>query len=63
MPLIRLPDKKNYTITEGMTIGLQGGKVEKITKDSVVIREFIKDYRGNIKPRDTILKLHKGEEE
>jgi Tfp pilus assembly protein PilP len=61
--LIRLPDKKNYTITEGMTIGLQGGKVEKITKDSVVIREFVKDYRGNIKPRDTILKLHKGEEE
>ena len=61
--LIKLPDKKNYTIVEGMTIGLQGGKIEKITKDSVMIREFVKDYRGNIKPRDTILKLHKGEEE
>jgi type IV pilus assembly protein PilP len=61
--LIRLPDKKNYTITEGMNMGLQGGKVEKITKDMVVIREYVKDYRGDIKPRDAILKLHKGEEE
>ena len=60
--LIRLPDKKTYTITEGMSLGLEGGKVEKIAKDSVVIREYIKDYRGDIKPRDTILKLHKGEE-
>jgi len=60
--LIRLPDKKTYTITEGMSLGLAGGKVEKIAKDSVVIREYIKDYRGDIKPRDTTLKLHKGEE-
>ena len=60
---IMLPDKKTYTITEGMTLGLQGGKVVKITKDTVVVREFIKDYRGAIKPRDSILKLHKGEEE
>lgn len=61
--LIRLPDRKNYTITEGMTLGLQGGRVEKITKDSVIIREYVKDYRGEIKPRDAILKLHKGDEE
>jgi Tfp pilus assembly protein PilP len=60
--LVRLPDKKTYTITEKMSLGLEGGKVEKINKDSVVIREYIKDYRGDIKPRDTILKLHKGEE-
>jgi len=61
--LIQLPDKKSYTIREGMSLGLQGGKVEKITKDSVFIREFVKDYRGDIKPRDSILKLHKGEGE
>jgi Tfp pilus assembly protein PilP len=61
--LIRLPDKKTYTITEGMTLGLQGGKVVKITKDSVVIKEYIKDYRGEMKSRESILKLHKGEEE
>ena len=61
--LILLPNKKNYTITKGMTLGLQGGQVIRITPDSVVIREYIKDYRGNMKPRDAILKLHKGEEE
>jgi len=61
--LILLPNKKNYTITKGMTLGLQGGKVIEITPDSVVIREYTKDYRGNMTPRDAILKLHKGEEE
>jgi len=61
--LIMLPDKKNFTITEGMTLGLQGGKVEKITEDMVLIREHVRDYRGNIKPKDTVLKLHKEEGE
>lgn len=61
--LIKLPDGKTYTISKGMTIGMQGGKVENISKGSVWIREYIKDYRGELKPRDTILKLHKGEGE
>lgn len=61
--LIMLPDGKSYTITEGMTLGLQGGKVQKVTKDMVIIRENIKDYKGAIVPKDTVLKLHKGEEE
>jgi type IV pilus assembly protein PilP len=61
--LVSLPDKKSYTITEGMTLGLQGGKVQKITKNTVIIREFIRDFKGEVKPKDTILKLHKGEEE
>lgn len=57
--LIMLPDKKSYTITEGMKLGLYGGKVQKITKDMVIIREYVKDYRGEIKSRDSILKLRK----
>ncbi|MEW6570040.1 MAG: pilus assembly protein PilP [Nitrospirota bacterium] len=61
--LIMLPNQKSYTITEGMTLGLLGGKVVKITSDSVIVREFVKDYRGDIKPKDSILKLHKGDEE
>jgi Tfp pilus assembly protein PilP len=60
--LVMLPDRKTYTITEGMALGLQEGKVEKITNNTVLIREYIKDYKGEIKPRDSILKLHKGEE-
>jgi Tfp pilus assembly protein PilP len=61
--LIMLPDKKTYTITEGMSLGLEGGKVDKITPDEVTITEYIKDYRGNLKPKVTELKLHKEEEE
>jgi type IV pilus biogenesis protein PilP len=61
--LIKLPDGKTYTLTRGMTVGMQGGKVQRISTDSVWIREYIKDYKGELKPRDTILKLHKGEGE
>jgi type IV pilus assembly protein PilP len=61
--LIMLPDKKSYTITEGMKLGLYGGKVEKITENTVVIKEYIRDYRGDIKPKDSILKLRKEEGE
>jgi len=60
--LIMLPDRKAYTITEGTRLGLQAGKVQNITEDMVVIREYIKDYKGVIIPKDTVLKLHKGEE-
>ena len=60
--LILLPDKKTFTITKGMVIGLENGTVEEITPNTVVIREYVKDYKGNIKPKDTVLKLHRGEE-
>jgi type IV pilus assembly protein PilP len=61
--MVRLPDGKFFTLKEGMTIGLYGGKVVKIDSNTVVVREFIKDYKGDIKPRDTILKLRKEEGE
>jgi len=61
--LIMLPDKKSYTITEGMTLGLYGGKVQKITNDMVMIREYVKDYKGNLKPKDSVLRLRKEEVE
>jgi Tfp pilus assembly protein PilP len=57
--LITLPDGKSYTIRRGTTLGLYGGKVEEITRDSVLIREHVKDYRGQLKTKDTILKLRK----
>lgn len=57
--LITLPNKKSYTIRKGMTLGLYGGHVEKITRDSVVVRQQIPDYRGRIETSDTILKLRK----
>jgi type IV pilus assembly protein PilP len=61
--MVTLPDKKSYTIRKGMTLGLYGGRVLDITKDSVIITEQIKDYKGQLKTKDTILKLRKEEEE
>jgi type IV pilus assembly protein PilP len=61
--MITLPDGKSYTIRKGITLGLYGGKVEDITKDSVLIREQVKDYRGQLKTKDTQLKLRKEGEE
>lgn len=55
--LITLPDNRSFTITEGMALGPYGGKVQKITKDRVIIREYIKDHRGTIRPKDSVLKL------
>jgi hypothetical protein len=46
-----------------MTLGLFGGKVIKIDPVGVVIREQVKNYRGEVEPKDTILKLRKEEEE
>ena len=61
--LITLPDKKSYTIRKGMTLGIHSGKVIQINRDSVLVREQIKDYKGQIKTEDTILKLRKEGEE
>jgi len=60
--LITMPDTKSYTIRKGMILGLNNGKVINITKDSVFIQEQIKDYKGQPKSKDTILKLRKEEE-
>ncbi|MCL5061743.1 MAG: pilus assembly protein PilP [Nitrospiraceae bacterium] len=60
--VITLPDGKSYTIKEGMKLGLHGGKAYKITKDSVIIREQVRDYKGALSPKDTILKLRREEE-
>jgi type IV pilus assembly protein PilP len=61
--LIGLPDGKHYTIREGVTLGLHGGKVQRITDDSLIVRELIRDYRGRLKPQDTVLRLRKEEGE
>lgn len=60
---IVLPDGKAYTLREGMTVGLHKGKIQKITKNSIAIKEGIKDYKGEIKSKETILKLREEEEE
>jgi Tfp pilus assembly protein PilP len=61
--MITLPDKKSYTIRKGMTLGIHNGKVIQINRDSMLVREQLKDYKGQIKTEDTILKLRKEGEE
>jgi type IV pilus assembly protein PilP len=61
--LVTLPDNKSYTIKRGMTLGLYDGKVREITRDTVIITEQVKDYKGQLKTKDTILKLRKEGEE
>jgi len=61
--MVQLPDKKYFTIREGMSLGIFGGKVIKISATAVVIREFIKGLKGEIEPKDTTLRLRKEEGE
>jgi Tfp pilus assembly protein PilP len=59
--LFGLPDGKYYTIKEGMQIGLHGGEVEEILEDSVLVREQKPDFRGELRPVDSYLRLRKEE--
>jgi len=61
--MVQLPDKKYFTVKEGMTLGIHNGKVVRIEAGSVLVREFLKDYKGEIQPKDTILRLRKEEGE
>lgn len=61
--LVGLPDKKFYTITKNTNVGIHGGKVRDITPKTVVVREMLPDYKGEIKPKDTIMRLREEEGE
>jgi Tfp pilus assembly protein PilP len=57
-----LPDGKAYTVKEGTPVGVHKGKIQRITKTSIIVKEYVKDYKGEIKPKETILKLREEEE-
>jgi len=57
--LLLAPDNKSFTVNEGDIIGLHNGRVEEISRNRVVIVEYTVDYRGNKKPREVVLELHK----
>jgi|Deesub1362A_J573_1020465.scaffolds.fasta_scaffold00183_19 type IV pilus assembly protein PilP len=61
--LVGLPDGKYYTLKEDMPVGIHGGKVKRITENAVIVREFIRDYKGRLRPQDTVLKLREEEVE
>ncbi len=61
--LLLAPDDKSFTVTEGTILGLNKGQVIEIMKDKLTILEYIKDYKGGLKPRKITLELSKGEGE
>ncbi|MBI4682826.1 MAG: pilus assembly protein PilP [Nitrospirae bacterium] len=61
--LLITPDNKSFTVTRGNVIGMNKGTVKDITKNTLVIVEYTRDYKGELKPRQIILEFHKGEVE
>ncbi|MDA8168146.1 MAG: pilus assembly protein PilP [Nitrospiraceae bacterium] len=60
--LVKLPNGKHYILREGMTAGSNGGKVVRITKDSMVVRETTTDLRGKKYTNNITLRLRQEEE-
>jgi len=60
--VLSMPDRKSYTVYEGVKVGLNSGFIKKIKKDSVVIADRVKDARGKYSPIERVLKLRMEEE-
>ena len=55
------PDNKSFTVTEGTIIGSNKGRVKEISGDKVILKEYIKDFKGKPVPKEIILEFHKKE--
>jgi type IV pilus assembly protein PilP len=54
---------KGYIIKKGVYVGTNFGKVKTVLKDRVIIEERYKDYTGQVKEKEIILRLHPPGEE
>jgi Tfp pilus assembly protein PilP len=59
--LLVTPDNRSFTVNKGDVIGLSKGKVNQILSNRVILVEYSKDFRGDLKERQLILEFHKGE--
>lgn len=59
--LMRLPDGKHYNVFKGTPVGLHSGTVIDIRLDTVVVRQYIYDYKGRLQTEDSVLRLRKEE--
>lgn len=57
MAMFEDPSGKGHIVTNGTPIGRNGGRVNKIKKDEVVILEELPDALGKKKPSPTTIKL------
>ncbi len=60
--MIATPDGKGFLIKKGTLVGPEGGVVQKITEDSIIVEEVYTDYYGKKKSKNTVLRLHAKEE-
>ncbi len=54
---------KGYIIKKGVYVGANFGKVKSVLKDRVIIEERYKDYTGQVREKEIILRLHPPGEE
>jgi Tfp pilus assembly protein PilP len=59
--LLITPDNRSFTVNKGNLIGLNRGKIKKISSNEVVLVEYTRNYKGELKPREIILEFHKGD--
>lgn len=58
--LLLSPDNKSFLVRVGTVIGLKKGKVVEISRDRIIFSENIKDYKGDLIPREVVLELYEG---
>ncbi|UCF87489.1 MAG: pilus assembly protein PilP [Nitrospiraceae bacterium] len=58
--LLLAPDNKSFVVRVGTVIGLKKGKIVNISRDRIIVTENIKDYKGELIPREVVLELYEG---
>ncbi len=61
--MVQDSEGKGYIIKKGVYVGTNYGKVKAVLKDRVIIEERYKDYMGQVKEKEIILRLHPTGEE
>lgn len=61
--VLTAPNGKSFTVRQGTKVGLHGGQVSKIAQDSITVREVVRNYKGVLAPKDTVLKLRRGDDQ
>lgn len=61
--LVEDSEGKGYIIKKGVYIGSNFGKVKAVLKDRVIIEERYKDYMGQVREKEIVMRLHPPEEE
>lgn len=52
---------KGYEVKIGTYMGKNNGQVSKINQSSIVVKEYVKDYKGKLQARFQEIKLQKKE--